>query len=146
MTEFPALDRLERLASEMSERAASLEQLTSRLDQIEVTVEEADGNVQVTAGPGGHVKRVDLDPRAMRMGSDELGEAITRACARAVTAYEERVAEAMTSLTDQPGEIADALRRALGERQQQPESQPSEAPRPEPQDRPDADDPWKRPW
>jgi DNA-binding protein YbaB len=131
MSEFPALDRLEKLATEMAERSRTIEAMTDQLNEIEVTVEEAEGQVRVVAGSGGHVSRVELDPRAMRMGSDQLAEALTRACQRAVQEYEDRVMELMSPVMGGSGEVGDYLRRQMAEHKDGPAAEEEPA-KPEP--------------
>ncbi|WP_018653690.1 YbaB/EbfC family nucleoid-associated protein [Actinomadura flavalba] len=46
---------------------------------VEGVGEAADGRVRVTAVTGGRLTSVDLDPRALRMASHELGEALVQA-------------------------------------------------------------------
>lgn len=41
--------------------------------------EAADGQIRVTASVGGMIEKVELDPRALRAGSEELGEQIAEA-------------------------------------------------------------------
>lgn len=124
MSEFPALDRLEKLATEMAERSRSLEAMTEQLSGIEVTVEEADGGVRVIAGEGGHVSRVELDPRAMRMSSEQLADALTRACKRAVQEYEEQVMELMAPMMGQ-GEVGNLLRKTVAEHKEKTAAEPT---------------------
>lgn len=145
MSEFPALDRLEKLATEMAERSRTIEAMSQQLNEIEVTVEEADGVVRVVAGEGGHVSRVELDPRAMRLSSEELAEALTRACQRAVQEYENHVMELMSPVIGGGGEVGDYLRRQLAAHKEGTESAAAEPAAAEPA-RSEASQPSKPIW
>ncbi|WP_240489861.1 YbaB/EbfC family nucleoid-associated protein [Actinomadura atramentaria] len=61
---------------------------------VEGTGEAADGRVKVTAVAGGRLKSVELDPRAMRMASQELGEALVTAANAALDDLRSRAAGA----------------------------------------------------
>jgi DNA-binding protein YbaB len=103
--------------------------------------EAADGKVKVTAGIGGKIEKVELDPRALRTDSDELGEQIAEAvnaalkdlqqkasasAAAAMSGFDpEHLSEQLINLQDQSvrqmGEFAagmedmlDRIRRAAG--------------------------------
>lgn len=132
MSEFPALDRLEKLATEMAERSRTIEAMSEQLSEIEVTVEEADGEVRVIAGEGGHISRIELDPRAMRMSSEQLADALTKACKQAVQAYEDRVLELMSPVMGGSGEVGDYLRRQVAQHKDGAEPTAAEPERPEP--------------
>lgn len=55
-----------------------------------VEAEAADGQVRATATLAGHVKVEIIDPRAVRLGAEALGEAITKAVNEALTAAREQ--------------------------------------------------------
>lgn len=55
--------------------------------------EAADGRIKVTAKVGGRLESVTLDPRALRMPSDELGEQIVVAVNAALDDLRQKVAD-----------------------------------------------------
>jgi DNA-binding protein YbaB len=58
-------------------------------EQEPLVAERADGQIRVTAGPGGEIG-VALDPKAMRLGSEVLAIELAGAVNEALTAYKER--------------------------------------------------------
>lgn len=76
MSETPDLDAIMRQAADKIER---LQEMGGQLAAVRGTGEAADGLVQVTVLPGGMIDSLDLDPRAMRMPSQDLSEAIVEA-------------------------------------------------------------------
>jgi DNA-binding protein YbaB len=51
----------------------------TQLDEVSAVGEAAEGLVRVQAGPSGHPTSLTIDPRAMRMDSESLSEAIMEA-------------------------------------------------------------------
>ena len=70
------LDRLLEEAERTIERSQELEE---QLSSLEAEASAADGRVSVVVGSGGKVKSLTIDPRALRLGSEELAEARHRA-------------------------------------------------------------------
>lgn len=64
------------------------------LPDVEGVGEAADGYVKVTAEPGGRLKAVQLNPRAMRMASEELGEHLVAAANAALADLRAKSADA----------------------------------------------------
>nr|WP_269128854.1 YbaB/EbfC family nucleoid-associated protein [Nonomuraea sp. K271] len=62
---------------------ARVEELRSEIDMAVGRGEAADGQVRVTVGPSGRLTEVELAPRAMRMDSRRLAEAMLRAAQEA---------------------------------------------------------------
>jgi DNA-binding protein YbaB len=62
----------------------------------------ADGRIRVVAGPGGEITSIELDPRVMRMASQELAEHLTEAVNQALR---ELRAQATTADTAIPPEV-----------------------------------------
>jgi DNA-binding protein YbaB len=71
--------------------------------------EAADGKVRVTAGPGGLLKSVELDPRALRLGSEELAEQVMAAVNAALTDLRSAAAGAAAAQAVDPAGLANAL-------------------------------------
>ncbi|WP_235828256.1 YbaB/EbfC family nucleoid-associated protein [Actinomadura rubteroloni] len=67
---------------------------------VEGVGEAADGRVKVTAGTGGRLKSVTLDPRALRMASHELGEAFVAAANAALDDLRSQAASAAGDVVD----------------------------------------------
>ncbi|MXQ64794.1 YbaB/EbfC family DNA-binding protein [Actinomadura rayongensis] len=68
--------------------------------EVEGVGEAADGRVKVTAGTGGRLKQVTLDPRALRMASHELGEAFVAAANAALDDLRAQAATAAADVVD----------------------------------------------
>ncbi|XVQ11666.1 YbaB/EbfC family nucleoid-associated protein [Spirillospora sp. CA-255316] len=71
--------------------------------------EAADGKVRVTAGPGGLLKSVELDPRALRLGSEELAEQVMAAVNAALTDLRSAAAGAAAAQAVDPAALTNAL-------------------------------------
>ncbi|WP_245974297.1 YbaB/EbfC family nucleoid-associated protein [Thermomonospora umbrina] len=69
--------------------------------------EAADGRIRVTAGQGGEIKGIELDPRVMRMASEELAEHLTVAVNAALTDLRSRATTSDTPID--PSVLADRL-------------------------------------
>ncbi|WUI01184.1 YbaB/EbfC family nucleoid-associated protein [Spirillospora sp. NBC_00431] len=70
----------------------------------------ADGKVKVVAGAGGELTSVELDPRAMRMPSEELADALRSAVNEALRELRSRSRAAETAID--PDVLAQGLRDA----------------------------------
>lgn len=79
--------------------------------------EAADGRIKVTAKVGGRLESVTLDPRALRMPSDELGEQIVVAVNAALDDLRQKVAD--QSEPSMAGFDAEALAEQMLELQDQ---------------------------
>lgn len=84
------LDRLLEEAERTIERSKELEE---QLSSLEAEASAADGRVSVVVGSGGKVKNLTIDPRALRLGSEELAEAILTAINDAQEALVQRSQE-----------------------------------------------------
>ena len=79
-------------------------------EQAEGRGEAADGMVVVHAVPPGNVSRIELDPRVLRLGADQLVEALTEAVNAALADCRAKAGVAtgtadFTALREQLGEI-----------------------------------------
>lgn len=87
---------LGRLLADHRRDLAALEALRDRLAEVRGRGEAADGRVVAETTQDGALTGLAIDPRAMRLGSDRLAEAILRASARAAQAAGERAADLVT--------------------------------------------------
>ncbi|MCO6005459.1 YbaB/EbfC family nucleoid-associated protein [Actinoallomurus purpureus] len=94
-------EELGRFLSKFSDSARQLDDLRQEFGDIRGRSESADGNVVVEALPGGALARLEIKPRAMRLGSEALAAAILEAVNQAGQDATEKVTgrmnEAMTS-------------------------------------------------
>ncbi|MFG6192408.1 YbaB/EbfC family nucleoid-associated protein [Nonomuraea sp. JJY05] len=72
-------EELERITARAEDMLARVEELRSEIDVVVGRGEAADGQVRVTAGASGRLMDVVLAPRAMRLDSQKLAEAVLRA-------------------------------------------------------------------
>ncbi|MED7925120.1 YbaB/EbfC family nucleoid-associated protein [Nonomuraea sp. LP-02] len=96
MTKEPDDTELGRLLADHRRDLAELEALRDRLAEVRGRGEAADGRVVAETTQDGALTGLAIDPRAMRLGSDRLAEAILRASARAARAAGERAADLVT--------------------------------------------------
>ncbi|MEV0380463.1 YbaB/EbfC family nucleoid-associated protein [Nonomuraea sp. NPDC050643] len=82
MNDFDPED-LERITARAEEMLARAEELRSEIDVVVGHGEAADGQVRVTAAASGRLMDVKFAPRAMRMDSLTLAEAVLRAAQQA---------------------------------------------------------------
>ena len=99
---FEARRILERVGS-MLERVGDLQ---AHLRQTRATAESVDGRVSVTVGPSGALLDLRIDPRAMRMGSEQLTEQILAAAREATAQVSEEISRTVGEVT---GENASAF-------------------------------------
>ncbi|MDH2425065.1 YbaB/EbfC family nucleoid-associated protein [Sphaerisporangium sp. TRM90804] len=91
----PEIDRvLESLAAQRAE----FEQVGRRLSETLGRGEAEDGRVAVEVRPNGSLAGLRIDPRAMRLGSDALAEAILRAAVDAEADAAAKAEAAMLTL------------------------------------------------
>ena len=70
---------MEQQLRQARESLAQARQTVAQQETVEVTAEAADGLVRVTLGETGLVTEVHIDPRALRLGSEELGDQLMAA-------------------------------------------------------------------
>jgi DNA-binding protein YbaB len=87
---------IERLLAQFNADVAQVEQLRDRITEVRGRGEAADGRVVAETAPTGALVGLTIDPRAMRLGSDELAAAILEAAGAAARNAEEE----MTDLVD----------------------------------------------
>jgi DNA-binding protein YbaB len=88
-----------RLLEDFGKLSQQYEKMIDELTEASGHGEAADGLVRVEVGPEGTLLGVKIDPRAMRLGSDALAEAIMEAATGALTQATERLSEVMAPLT-----------------------------------------------
>ncbi|REF37488.1 YbaB/EbfC family nucleoid-associated protein [Thermasporomyces composti] len=119
------LEDHERLLKEAADRLERIQAMGTQLTEVRGEAETADGKVRAVVRPGGALESLTLDPRAMRMASEDLAAAIVEAVAAATEDVTAKVAEAMESVLPGVGasiaELADPA--ALAEAQSRSEQQ-----------------------
>ncbi|MGN9842084.1 YbaB/EbfC family nucleoid-associated protein [Nonomuraea sp. H19] len=74
---------LDRAIAEMVAQTAGFEEMSRRLEETRGRGESAGGQVAVELTPTGSLAALHIDPRALRMGSQALSEALLEAFRRA---------------------------------------------------------------
>lgn len=101
MTENPFQTQLE---SAMRQIKAQVDSYQARRESVAAIVGEgtgADGLVTVRAGAGGMLQDLEIDPKAMRLPSQDLRDAILEAARNAAASYQEQLTEMLpTASTD----------------------------------------------
>jgi DNA-binding protein YbaB len=83
---------IDRLLDSFQADVAELDRLKDRIAEVRGRGEAADGKVVVELSPTGALAGLTIDPRAMRLGSDELAAAILEAAGEAARDVEEGLA------------------------------------------------------
>jgi DNA-binding protein YbaB len=89
---------IDRQMGKIFEQLGQFQALQQELIEARETAATANGLVEVTVGPSGNLLRVDLNPRAMRLESFRLNEAIMAAYRDACAQMSRRVNELMRPL------------------------------------------------
>jgi DNA-binding protein YbaB len=95
-----ALGELNRIAAQAQERLAHAAQLRDRLADLVGRGQGADGLVRVVCTPTDPVHEVHVDPRAMRMVSTDLAEAVRAAAHEARRDLDEQTRAITRELVD----------------------------------------------
>ena len=93
MTESPFQSQLESAMRLIKEQIDSFQ---TRRDSVAAIMGEgtgADGLITVRTGAGGALQGLEIDPKAMRMASQDLRDAILEAVRNAAASYQEQLAE-----------------------------------------------------
>ncbi|WP_246365650.1 YbaB/EbfC family nucleoid-associated protein [Nonomuraea rhodomycinica] len=91
---------MDRLLTDFGRLASQFERMQEQLAELRGQGEAANGNVRVEVAPGGALLGVKIDPRAMRLDSEELSEAIMDAFTRAAEDAARRMSDIVEPLTD----------------------------------------------
>ncbi|AWS46349.1 YbaB/EbfC family nucleoid-associated protein [Streptosporangium sp. 'caverna'] len=102
-----------RLLENFGKLSQQYEKMIDELTEASGHGEAADGLVRVEVGPEGTLLGVKIDPRAMRLGSDALAEAIMEAATKALSQATERLSEVMAPLTGGVEEFNETVRDRL---------------------------------
>lgn len=89
---------VDRLAEGFDKLSVRYEGMREELAELRAHGEAADGLVKVEVAPGGALLGVDINPRAMRLGSEALGEAIMEAVGEATKVAAARMDEVLAPL------------------------------------------------
>ncbi|MEU4224955.1 YbaB/EbfC family nucleoid-associated protein [Nonomuraea sp. NPDC026600] len=87
---------IERLLDQFDADVAQVERLRDQITEVRGRGEAADGRVVAETSSTGELVGLTIDPRAMRLGSDELAAAVLEAAGAAAR----NTAEGMTDLVD----------------------------------------------
>jgi len=87
-------DQFRKLSRQVEDQLAAFEERRAAIAEAVGEAKSADGMVTATVAAGGVLKRVAIDPRAMRLPSETLGESVVDA----VTAANAELVKAMQSL------------------------------------------------
>ncbi|WP_440100946.1 YbaB/EbfC family nucleoid-associated protein [Streptosporangium sp. H16] len=100
---------VDRLAEGFDKLSAQYEGMREELADMRAHGEAADGLVKVEVAPGGALLGVDINPRAMRLGSEALGEAIMEAVGEATKVASARMDEVLAPLLGDMTGFSEAL-------------------------------------
>ncbi|MEU4830824.1 YbaB/EbfC family nucleoid-associated protein [Streptosporangium sp. NPDC023615] len=89
---------VDRLVEGFDALSLQYEGMLKELGDLRARGEAADGLVSVEVAPGGALLGVDINPRAMRLGSEALSEAIMEAVTAASQVAATRLDEVLTPL------------------------------------------------
>ncbi|HSV64542.1 MAG TPA: YbaB/EbfC family nucleoid-associated protein [Mycobacteriales bacterium] len=101
---------VQRTLEELSSRA---QELAGRLESLTAEASDDSGLVRATCGMGGRLVDIQFDPRARRMESHQLREAVLAAAQRAGTAVQEQLSTAVSEFSSAGGGLgSDVVRQA----------------------------------
>ncbi|WP_433511909.1 YbaB/EbfC family nucleoid-associated protein [Nonomuraea sp. CA-143628] len=90
---------VEELAGEYNQQLLRVQEAYGQLDQLQSVARSKDGMVEVTVGPHGQIRSLDLDPRVYRkLSPSELTEAIMELIAEATGEVAEQTRRLMQPL------------------------------------------------
>jgi len=98
----------DRIIDELQRRMAGVQRYQERMAEVEGTGEAAGGVVRATVGAGGNVRDLQLDPRAMRLPSQSLREALLEAIHLAEEDARQKTAELGEDLNRDTAQFVDA--------------------------------------
>jgi DNA-binding protein YbaB len=93
MTESPFQRQIEAAIRQIREQTDSFHARRESLAAIVGEGTSTDGLITVRTGPGGMMQELEIDPKAMRMASQDLRDAILEAARNAVASYQDALAE-----------------------------------------------------
>ena len=115
--DFANLD-VDRLVGEAQQRFAKMRDLQERMSELRGQAQTEDGRIRATYTAAGGLTELHLDPRALRMGSEELAERIVWVIGEAARNLHEQNREAMSEVFGPDGDPMNYLtdRQAMEER------------------------------
>jgi DNA-binding protein YbaB len=104
---------VDRLLDDFGAVSQHYEKIYGELADLRGHGEAADGLVRVEVAPGGALLGVDIDPRAMRLGSAALAEAIMDASAAATERATARMTEVLEPVIGRASGFSESLQGRL---------------------------------
>lgn len=100
-----AVERLEQMAAAFEEQAQRANDTVAQIAEVTATATGADDQISVTVGAEGRVVDLQIQDRAMRLGSEVLANEVRQVIDEAQDAYAARVRALLAPLTgDEPQE------------------------------------------
>ncbi|MEV4163140.1 YbaB/EbfC family nucleoid-associated protein [Nonomuraea dietziae] len=100
---------MDRLLDDFGKLSARFEKMHEELSELRGHGEAANGQVRVEVAPGGALLGVEIDPRAMRLASEELCEAIMDAFTEASDMAANRLNGVLSPLIDRVDGFNEAM-------------------------------------
>ncbi|GAA4640703.1 hypothetical protein GCM10023196_107290 [Actinoallomurus vinaceus] len=98
---------MEGVRKQLTEQAERFAELREKLAEVRGRGEAAEGKVVVEVAPGGALKSVQIDPRAMKLGSEVLAEAVLEAAGKAFQDLTDQTSELMKPAFGDPEKLAE---------------------------------------
>jgi DNA-binding protein YbaB len=89
--EYPALDRIENLVSNIDTWQRQMADRIAEMDQQGIEGKGDSGMITATSASDGRITAIAIDPRAMRLGSQDLAADLLQAVQRAQQAAGEKI-------------------------------------------------------
>jgi DNA-binding protein YbaB len=94
----PSTEEYDSIMREAADRLERVREMGAQMAELRGEGEAADGKVRVLVQQGGRLETLELDPRAMRMASEDLAAAIVEAVAAATEDATAKASELMESV------------------------------------------------
>ena len=86
-------EEVDRYMAQAAEQLKQLSGLQEKMSELRGEAFAADDRIRVEVGPSGNLLALEIDPRAMRLGSEALAEQILEASKAATVQMSEKLAE-----------------------------------------------------
>ncbi|MEV5704619.1 YbaB/EbfC family nucleoid-associated protein [Actinoallomurus sp. NPDC052274] len=106
-------EEFDRILAQVGEQMQRFEEARKELSSLKGRATAADGQVEVEVLPSGALSSLQINPRAMRLGSEALAEAILEAAGKAAKEAAERMNEIMGSVTGRSADFSQLLQGKL---------------------------------
>jgi DNA-binding protein YbaB len=106
-------EEFDRILAQVGDQMQRLEQAREELSSLKGRATAADGQVEVEVLPSGALASLKINPRAMRLGSEALAEAILEAAGKAGKEAADRLNEIMGSVTGRSADFSQMLQGKL---------------------------------